>query len=597
MGFNSAAPQQQQPQRCHCAVDDILAPLRSKMKVLKKIKRRIGLTPRNSSSSAGTNNLPPLLFHQVHGDNIRLSRDGAVARRAESFCKGVTFTNRPVKISEKVYVKFLDVSNNWSGVIRFGFTSNDPSNLRHALPKYACPDLTNKAGYWAKALAERFCERDTVLFYYVTHAGDVHFGINGEEKGIFFSGVETRGQLWAMIDVYGNSTAIELLDARHQLNNSRRNPAVSNGEMSPDVDRLIMPSMAALSIQNSPRIEDVSEQVPPPPRFQQPGVHFTPLPFHRTRGRNVRLSNNCCIASRTDTEFCQGYVFTARPIQLGERIVIQILATEPMYLGALALGLTSCDPTTLNPLDLPDDSDLLLDRPEYWVVSKDVANCPQRGDELAFCITHQGEVQMSKNGCTPTVLMHVDQSLTLWAFFDVYGSTQKIRVLGSSIIEHPRPVCTSPGPAPVVASSSRGSGGALRVALPEPQVVQLAGGVGGGTVLVVNLPPSTPTPPHPHNPSATLLSTYSHTYIEPVSQSYSTLDSPSMREWVETSVTAPSGSECSICYERTIDSVLYMCGHMCMCYDCAVQQWRGKGGGHCPLCRAVIRDVIRTYKS
>lgn len=55
--------------------------------------------------------------------------------------------------------------------------------------------------------------------------------------------------------------------------------------------------------------------------------------------------------------------------------------------------------------------------------------------------------------------------------------------------------------------------------------------------------------------------------------------------------------QCYICYENPIDSVLYMCGHMCMCYNCAIQQWRGIGGGHCPLCRAVIRDVIRTYKS
>lgn len=46
---------------------------------------------------------------------------------------------------------------------------------------------------------------------------------------------------------------------------------------------------------------------------------------------------------------------------------------------------------------------------------------------------------MSKNGGPPTVLMYVDQSLTLWAFLDVYGSTQKIRILGSSIIETPRP--------------------------------------------------------------------------------------------------------------------------------------------------------------
>lgn len=64
----------------------------------------------------------------------------------------------------------------------------------------------------------------------------------------------------------------------------------------------------------------------------------------------------------------------------------------------------------------------------------------------------------------------------------------------------------------------------LRVALPDsrccqpttPEVVQLGNSVPGGTVLVVNLPP----PTHHHSQeatpatSATLLSTYSHTYIE-----------------------------------------------------------------------------------
>lgn len=92
--------------------------------------------------------------------------------------------------------------------------------------------------------------------------------------------------------------------------------------------------------------------------------------------------------------------------------------------------------------------------------------------------------------------------------------------------------------------------------------------------------------------------TYFFLNFQPVSAtSYSTLDSTStLQQWVEATA-ASAGTECTICYERPIDSVLYMCGHMCMCYECAVQQWRGKGGGHCPLCRALIRDVIRTYKS
>merc|ERR1711982_39790 len=44
-------------------------------------------------------------------------------------------------------------------------------------------------------------------------------GVNGEDKGVFFSGVNTKNILWAMVDVYGNSNAIELYDPRRHLNN------------------------------------------------------------------------------------------------------------------------------------------------------------------------------------------------------------------------------------------------------------------------------------------------------------------------------------------------------------------------------------------
>ena len=54
-------------------------------------------------------------------------------------------------------------------------------------------------------------------------------------------------------------------------------------------------------------------------------------------------------------------------------------------------------------------------------------------------------------------------------------------------------------------------------------------------------------------------------------------------------------NECVICYEADVDCVLYSCGHMCMCFSCAVQQF--DTSGECPLCRATIRDVIRTYRA
>lgn len=41
-----------------------------------------------------------------------------------------------------------------------------------------------------------------------------------------------------------------------------------------------------------------------------------------------------------------------------------------------------------------------------------------------------GQVVYGKNGHNVATLMHVDKTLPMWAFFDVYGNTQKIKCLG-----------------------------------------------------------------------------------------------------------------------------------------------------------------------
>jgi len=54
--------------------------------------------------------------------------------------------------------------------------------------------------------------------------------------------------------------------------------------------------------------------------------------------------------------------------------------------------------------------------------------------------------------------------------------------------------------------------------------------------------------------------------------------------------------ECSVCMECEPDAALYPCGHMCMCYDCAVcvQKLRG---ALCPICRQPIIDILRIYRT
>ncbi|KAL7644083.1 UNVERIFIED_CONTAM: hypothetical protein RMT77_004906 [Armadillidium vulgare] len=563
-------------------------PILKKMKVLKRFKKKMGLASRPETSS-----LPPLLFHPVCGDNVRIEGNGRIARRVESFCKGISFSNRSVKVGEKVFVKLIEISTNWSGIIRFGFTSEDPAGLKDSLPKYACPDLTSKPGYWAKALSERFAVEGLVLFYYVTSAGDVHFGINNEERGVFFSGVETKTPLWSIIDVYGNSTGIEYLDPLAMLNNRVRivndlrpcsntfqshiistqdppRPTTNSCRSSVDVENL-QPSLAQLALTSGM------------PRYYSSSL-FIQFPFHRVKGRHVLFNEDRTIVSRVESEYSHGYVFTSRPLRSGENFVIKVQETEPMYVGALAFGLTAANPAGLDSADLPEDCDLLLDRPEYWVVSKDVASSPVLGDELAFGLTSDGKVTLSKNGGPPQTVMHVDNTLQLWAFFDVYGNTKKIKMLGSisdssnansvprqSSPQHPRNITTE---------------NYLSIRRNEPLP-----GRHSQTVGISDLPT---TPPREILRVRECVTQPKESQIHVVNQTGREFYSHIMQF---NPVSTLNQHECTVCYEKAVDSVLYVCGHMCMCYECALQQWRGRGGGLCPICRAPIRDVIRTYRS
>ncbi|XP_019160666.1 PREDICTED: uncharacterized protein LOC109157187 [Ipomoea nil] len=50
---------------------------------------------------------------------------------------------------------------------------------------------------------------------------------------------------------------------------------------------------------------------------------------------------------------------------------------------------------------------------------------------------------------------------------------------------------------------------------------------------------------------------------------------------------------CCICHDMKVDSLLYRCGHMCTCFNCARELQ--SGDGKCPICQAPILDVVRTH--
>lgn len=328
----------------------------------------------------------PLTFHPVHGDNVELINDRRQAKRGDSFCKGICFSNRPIAIGERVYLKFVDTSGSWSGVLRFGFTSTDPGTLRgEDLPRYACPDMTNKPGNWAKALGERYAVAGNELFFFVTRSGDVFYGVNNEEKGLFFSGVNTSGPLWALLDIYGNTSCVEFTNPNLQpLNNMLQSGPQSMGSAASRQPN-------SLSHITSITISDNRRNNREAAMRHHGNVEITPLPFHNLCGRNIRISSDQLMATRTKEEYCNAYVFTSRPLRCGEKIIVQVKGVDRSFIGGLAFGFTSCDPSMLKMEDLPDDADLLLDRLEYWVVNKDVCRSPEIEDELSFYLTNDGE--------------------------------------------------------------------------------------------------------------------------------------------------------------------------------------------------------------
>lgn len=52
---------------------------------------------------------------------------------------------------------------------------------------------------------------------------------------------------------------------------------------------------------------------------------------------------------------------------------------------------------------------------------------------------------------------------------------------------------------------------------------------------------------------------------------------------------------CLICLDHMTDTIIYQCGHLCICYMCALELKRREA--HCPICRAPIKDIMRAYRN
>ncbi|XP_069100746.1 E3 ubiquitin-protein ligase NEURL1B [Pleurodeles waltl] len=510
-----------------------------------------------------------LRFHQqAKGKNIRLDPHSRRAARRNSFCNGITFSSRPIHLYEKVRLKLVAVHHGWSGALRFGFTVHDPAQMgTDEIPKYACPDLVTRPGYWAKALPERFALRDNVLAFWVDRHGRVFYSVNDEDPILFHCGVKVTGPLWALIDVYGITQEVQILDSMFAetmtsawLSTARLSTCLpqnnhdsanfSNNELE---NNQVVAKIANLNLGRVPGPPTDNHVIPccPNRRARAPGVPAfldTDLHFHHTRGPDVTLSQDRLVACTDWQESKRTLVFSDRPLHIGEALFVEVGHLGLPYCGSLVFGITSCDPGTLRTTELPADPECLMDRKEYWAINRGFPAFGN-GDVLSFSILSNGEVHHGVNGNNRGMLMCVDTSQPLWVFFTIHGVINHLKILGTL-----QSVTVSPSGSPSGSQYDSDSDMGLSVNRSSS----------ASESSLVTAPSSPLSPP-----------------VSPV--------------FAPPEPLGTKNSECTICFDGDVDTVIYTCGHMCLCNTCGLKL-KKQMNACCPICRRVIKDVIKIYR-
>ncbi|CAF1043561.1 unnamed protein product [Didymodactylos carnosus] len=354
-----------------------------------------------------------LRFHTVHGENIQLTRNMTIAKRVDSFCKGITFSDRNIAIREKIFIHLVTKAVQWTGFLRIGVTTVDPNTHRtnpNSLPRHACPDLTCRPGYWAKCVPENCFDTTTrITYFYVTEDGDLFLNTPTGEISLL-TGIAVREPLWALFDVYGNTISIEIVEDPNR-------PASS--------------------------VYDQLKQLYPQYAYDQQQRHFQeyqsivqPSEFLPTHGPSITLfgNTNRSIAILENPQSTDGIVFLPEPLAVNSAYLFQILYVNnstTRSTSTLQLGLTNVNTTRLQQSDLPRDIDQLINRSEYWILNDLIKVKPfERNDAYLFTLTSDGIVQISHNSSLLQDFIHIDKTLSLYPFLVLKQDVLAIRLIG-----------------------------------------------------------------------------------------------------------------------------------------------------------------------
>ena len=131
-------------------------------------------------------------------------------------------------------------------------------------------------------------------------------------------------------------------------------------------------------------------------------------------------------------------------------------------------------------------------------------------------------------------------------------------------------------------------------AAPTPAARSIRGPVPAGGAEEIQPTPPPPPRPQPAVPSATAGTSPTRTLLAQEAPRPTHCPGAEVDQSEEAADNA--SNECSVCLDKPVDCVIYTCGHMCVCYECAVDI-KDNQGALCPICRRQIVDIIKIYRS
>ena len=87
-------------------------------------------------------------------------------------------------------------------------TTHSPDLSFSPPPRYACPDLIAREGYWARPVRESVATHGSRLAFSLVPGGQLRLFVNNHHVGRHLTGLPTDQPLWGLVDVYGNTTSV-----------------------------------------------------------------------------------------------------------------------------------------------------------------------------------------------------------------------------------------------------------------------------------------------------------------------------------------------------------------------------------------------------